>query len=248
MIYSPLEQFTLVSLLKFQAFNFNLFFTNSTFFMLFGIGLFFFLLTISIYKSKLVPGYWQSFTEMLYEFVLSLVVEQIGVKSQKYFHFIFVLFVFILSCNMIGMIPYSFTATSQIIVTFGLAFSVFVGINIIAFTEHGLHFFSFFLPKGSPLFLAPLLILLEIVSYTFRVLSLAIRLFANMMAGHTLLAIFVMFVDKMLKAGGFLIVAALVPFIIVCLLTGLEVVIAFLQAYVFTILICLYLNDAIHLH
>ena len=185
---------------------------------------------------------------MIYEFVVSLVDEQIGSKGRKFFPLIFTIFVFLLFTNLIGMVPYSFTATSHLVVTFGLSLSLFIGVTIVGFQIHGVHFFSFLLPKGAPLALAPLLVVLELVSYCFRAVSLGVRLFANMMAGHTLVKILSGFAWTMLSVGGILTVASSIPFAIVFALTGLEIGVACLQAYVFTILTCIYLNDAINLH
>ena len=196
----------------------------------------------------LVPSRWQSLVEMITEFVVSLVEEQIGGQGRKFFPLIFTVFVFLLFSNLIGMIPYSFTTTSHLVVTFGLSFSLFIGVTCVGFQEHGLHFFSFLLPKGAPLPLAPLLVVLELVSYCFRAVSLGVRLFANMMAGHTLVKILSGFAWSMLSVGGVLAFASVIPFGVVFALTGLEIGVACLQAYVFTILICIYLNDAINLH
>jgi F-type H+-transporting ATPase subunit a len=146
------------------------------------------------------------------------------------------------------MIPYCFTVTSHIIITFGFGMATFIGINIIAFREHGLHFLSFFVPKEAPAALVPFLVLIEFISYIFRVLSLSIRLFANMMAGHTLLKILAGFGWAMLSAGGIFYILSLFPVLVVFLLIGLELGIAILQAYVWTVLVCIYLNDAINLH
>ena len=161
---------------------------------------------------------------------------------------LFTLFAFLLCSNLIGMIPYSFTTTSHFIVTFGLSVSVFIAVTIIGFQIHGLHFFSFLLPPGAPLALAPFLVVIELVSYGFRAISLGVRLFANMMAGHTLVKILSGFAWSMLSLGGVLKLAAGIPFAVVFALMFLEVGVACLQAYVFTILTCIYLNDAIHLH
>ena len=208
----------------------------------------YFVLPSNFNGGYLVPSRWQSLVEMIYEFVVSLVDEQIGKKGQKYFPLIFTTFVFLLFTNLIGMIPYSFTATSHFLVTFGLSLSLFIGITIVGFQTHGLHFFSFLLPKGAPLALAPLLVVLELVSYCFRAISLGVRLFANMMAGHTLVKILSGFAWTMLSVGGLLGIASVLPFGVVFALTGLEIGVACLQAYVFTILTCIYLNDAINLH
>jgi len=249
MIYTPLEQFSIVSLIPIRFGNVYFSFTNSSLYIFFAVGL----ITLLIYfvtqhGGFLVPSRWQSFVEMIYEFVVSLVDEQIGEKGRKYFPLIFTTFLFLLFTNLIGMIPYSFTATSHMAVTFGLSISLFIGITIVGFQIHGLHFFSFLLPKGAPLILAPLLVVLELVSYCFRAISLGVRLFANMMAGHTLVKILSGFAWSMLSMGGILAVVSFVPFVIVFALTGLEIGVACLQAYVFTILTCIYLNDAINLH
>ena len=165
-----------------------------------------------------------------------------------YFPLIFVIFIFILTCNLLGMIPYSFTVTSHIIVTFFLSLSIFIGVTIIGFAHHGIHFFSFFLPAGAPVVLGPFLVVIELISYISRAFSLAIRLFANMMSGHSLLKILAGFAWTMLSVGGIFYVIHLVPLIIVFIITGLEIGIAMLQAYVFTVLTCIYLNDSINLH
>lgn len=249
MISTPLEQFSIISILPFRIGNVYLSFTNSSLYLCVATGvitLWFYFVTQG--GGFLVPSRWQSVAEMIYEFVVSLVDEQIGPKGRKFFPLIFTTFVFLLATNLIGMIPYSFTATSHMVVTFGLSLSLFIGITIVGFQVHGLHFFSFLLPKGAPLMLAPLLVVLELVSYCFRAVSLGVRLFANMMAGHTLVKILSGFAWTMLSVGGLLAVAGVIPFAIVFALTGLEIGVACLQAYVFTILTCIYLNDAINLH
>ncbi len=249
MIYTPLEQFSIISYIPFHIGNVYLSFTNSSFYLMLTTGLVFLLFYLVTQNGGyLVPSRWQSIVEMIYEFVVSLVDEQIGTKGRKYFPLIFTTFVFLLFNNLIGMIPYSFTATSHFVITFGLSLSLFIGITLVGFQTHGLHFFSFLLPKGAPLALAPLLVVLELVSYCFRAVSLGVRLFANMMAGHTLVKILSGFAWTMLSVGGVLAVASVVPFAVVFALTGLEIGVACLQAYVFTILTCIYLNDAINLH
>ena len=246
---SPLEQFSIISLIPLHIGNVYLSFTNSSLFLLLTTGLLstlFYMVTRN--GGFLIATRWQSFVEMIYEFVVSLVDSQIGEKGRKFFPLIFTIFVFILFTNLIGMVPYSFTATSHLVVTFGLSISIFIGITIVGFQTHGIHFFSFLLPKGAPLILAPLLVVLELVSYCFRAISLGVRLFANMMAGHTLVKILSGFAWTMLSVGGILTVASTIPFAIVFALTGLEIGVACLQAYVFTILTCIYLNDSINLH
>nr|ADT62134.1 ATP synthase subunit 6 [Isoetes engelmannii] len=253
MAWSPLEQFAIISLIPIHIGNLYFSFTNSSLFMLLTINIVLLLVhSVTRNGGYLVPNAWQFLVEMIYDFVLrNLVNEQISGASsvkQRFFPLIFVTFTFLLFCNLIGMIPYSFTVTSHFIITLGLSLSLFIGITIIGFREHGLYFFSFLLPQGVPLALAPFLVLLELISYCFRALSLGIRLFANMMAGHSLVKILSGFAWTMLSMGGIMYLAYLAPFLIVFALTGLELGVAILQAYVFTILICIYLNDAINLH
>jgi len=184
----------------------------------------------------------QSLAELSYEFVANMVRDNVGTDGQKYFPIVFSLFMFVLFCNMLGMMPYSFTVTSHIIVTFALAALVFIGVTIIGFATHGFGFFKFFVPSGVPVALLPLLVVIEVISYLTRPISLSVRLFANMMAGHTMLKVFGAFVVGLGVIGGWAPLAFMVAF------TGLEILVAFLQAYVFAILTCIYLNDALHMH
>lgn len=203
-----------------------------------GITLF---LYYSVSHRSLVPGRLQSIAELSYEFVGNMIRSNVGTEGRKYFPFIFSLFMFILAGNLLGMIPYSFTFTSHIIVTITMAMVVFIGTTLIGFIKHGFGFLKFFLPHGTPMYLAPLLVPIEVLSYLTRPISLALRLFANMTAGHTLLKVF----------GGFVAglgIIGVVPLLAVIAITGLEFLIAFLQAYVFAILSCIYLNDALHMH
>jgi len=249
MIASPLEQFSIITIVPLHLGNLYFSFTNSALFMMFSTGYFVFLVwLVTVNGGKLVPSKWQSIIEMVYEFVLNLVQEQIGEKGKIYFPIVFTTFTFLLCNNLIGMIPYSFTTTSHLIVTFSLSISTFIAVTIIGFQHHGIHFFSFLLPPGAPLMLAPFLVVIELISYTFRGISLGVRLFANMMAGHTLVKILSGFAWTMMSAGGYMFLAGFVPFIVVFALTFLEIGVGCLQAYVFTILTCIYLNDAIHLH
>lgn len=247
-IYSPLEQFQIIELLQISINYTDISLTNSSFFMILAVTLIIYFCNDTVENIRIIPKKQQAFIESIYEFVYNLVYENVGEKGNKYFPFIFVLFVFILMLNLLGMIPYSFTVTSHIIVTFFLSLSIFIGITIIGFIHHGIHFFSFFLPPGAPVFLAPFLVVIELISYISRAFSLAIRLFANMMSGHSLLKILAGFAWTMLSIGGIFYFLQLIPLIIVFLITGLEIGIAFLQAYVFTVLVCIYLNDSINLH
>lgn len=248
MINSPLEQFEINRLIKLEIGWLDLSLTNSTIAMIIATITFILLCNFTLVNSKLIPTRWQSVIEYIYEFIHGLIKDQIGNKGYPYFPLIFTIFVFILFCNLIGMIPYSFTATTHLVITFGLSLAIFVGVTIIGFLSHGIKFFSILMPGGASIALAPLLVIIELISYFARAISLAVRLFANMMAGHTLLKIISTFGWKMILAGGFLSVAGLVPITILFLLTGLEIAIAILQAYVFTVLTCSYLNDSINLH
>ncbi|MEL0013450.1 MAG: F0F1 ATP synthase subunit A, partial [Alphaproteobacteria bacterium] len=198
-------------------------------------------LAIAAGRGAMVPGSQQTVAELFYEFIAGLIKETIGAHGRKYFPIIFTVFAFVLTGNLLGMIPYSFTFTSHIIVTFAMAIVIFIAVTVLGFVKHGMHFFTFFVPPGTPLVMYPLMIPIEILSYLSRPISLAVRLFANMMAGHILLKVIAGFVAAMGVFG-------ILPLALVVALTGLELIIAFLQAYVFTILTCLYINDALHLH
>jgi len=179
---------------------------------------------------------------MSYTFIAKMINDTAGSGAKSFFPFVFTLFMFVLFCNMVGMLPYSFTVTSQIIVTFTLAAIIFIGATIIGFIKHGFKYLELFVPKGVPIILLPLIIVIEIISYLARPVSLSVRLFANMLAGHTMLKVFGGFVIGLGLLGGWL------PLGFTVALTGLEILIAFLQAYVFAVLTCIYLNDALNLH
>lgn len=238
---SPLEQFRVESLVPLHIGGVNASFTNSALFMAIAVAGITLFLYYSVSHRSLVPGRLQSIAELSYEFVGNMIRSNVGTEGRKYFPFIFSLFMFILAGNLLGMIPYSFTFTSHIIVTITMAMVVFIGTTLIGFIKHGFGFLKFFLPHGTPMYLAPLLVPIEVLSYLTRPISLALRLFANMTAGHTLLKVF----------GGFVAglgIIGVVPLLAVIAITGLEFLIAFLQAYVFAILSCIYLNDALHMH
>ena len=245
---SPVEQFTIKVLYELNIMGIDISFTNASLFMILSILGSAGFLYMGARKQALVPNRFQSLVEMSYEFVANMVKENAGKGSQAYFPFIFTLFMFILFGNLIGMIPYSYTFTSQIAVTFTLAAIIFIGVTIIALFKHGLKFFTFFFPSGVPIGLAPLLIPIEIISYFIRPISLSVRLFANMLAGHTMMKVFAGLIIMMGSASGFLKVGAILPLMAVIGLTGLEFLVAALQAYVFSILTCMYLHDALHLH
>ena len=240
--HGPLAQFEIKTLIPLKLGEIDVSFTNSALFMSLTLVLVTLFLVLGMRKRALVPGRWQSMAEMSYEFVANLLRDTVGSEGRKYFPLVFTLFMFILFGNMLGMIPYSFTFTRHVIVTFAMALAVFIGVTVLGFVKHGFHFFSFFVPPGVSVVLWPLMIPIEIISYLSRPISLSVRLFANLTAGHTMLKVFAGFIISFGVVGGVL------PFAFVVALTGLELLIAFLQAYVFTILTCFYINDALHLH
>ena len=239
--HSPLSQFEIKTLIPIRLGEADLSFTNSALMMVIALVCISAFLILGMRRGALVPGRWQSMAELSYEFIVNLIRETVGGDGRRYFPFVFALFMFVLFGNLLGLAPYSFTFTSHIIVTLAMAAVVFIGVTILGFIKHGVRFFSFFVPPGVSIAMWPLLIPIEIISYLSRPISLSVRLFANMLAGHTLLKVFAGFVPAL---GAF----GVLPLAFVAALTGLELVIAFLQAYVFAILTCLYINDALHLH
>ena len=239
--HSPLEQFEISPFVHIEIGKFDLAFTNSSLAMVITVATIILFLTLTVKSRSIVPTRMQLISEMSYNFIAQLLNDTIGDQGKKYFPFVFTIFMFVLIGNMVGMIPYSFTFTSHIIVTFALASVVFIGVTVLGFMKHGLRFFSFFIIPGLPWYMLPILIPIEVISYLSRPISLSVRLFANMLAGHTLLKVFAGFVVPLGLAG-------ILPLSFIVALTGLEILIAFLQAYVFAILTCLYINDAIHLH
>jgi F-type H+-transporting ATPase subunit a len=245
-VASPLEQFQIKSIVPLQLGAFDISYTNSAFWMTLAVASVAAFLILSMRGRALVPGRFQSVSELLYEFIANMLRENVGSAGRPFFPFVFTLFNFILAGNLLGMIPYSFTFTSHIIVTFGLAFLVFLGVTILGFALHGFHFLSFFVPKGVPKIMLVLMIPIEVLSYLSRPVSLSIRLFANMVAGHTMLKLFATFTVSLGAATFY--VGGAAPLALNVVLVGFEFLVAFLQAYVFTVLTCIYLNDAIHLH
>ena len=237
----PIHQFEIKELIPLELFEINISFTNSSLFMSLAIISIILLLLISIKNQGLIPSRLQSISEIFYEFIANMISDNIGEKGHKFFPLIFTLFAFILFGNMLGMLPYGFTFTSHIIVTFVLAIFIFLFVTLLGIFIHGFKFFGLFVPKGVPMLMLPLMVPIEIISYLSRPISLSVRLFANMMAGHTMLKIFAGFVFSLGIFG-------IAPLIVDVALTALEVLIAILQAYVFTILTCIYLNESINLH
>ena len=241
-MHNPMEQFEIKRLLSLHLGGLDVSYTNSALWMSIAVAVVLFFFIYGMRQRALVPGRLQSVAEVGYEFIAKMVGDNVGDEGKKYFPFILTLFLFVLGCNAVGIIPYSFTPTSHIVVTFAMAAVVFVGVTIIAFYKHGLHFLSFFAPKGVPILLMFILVPIELISYLIRPLTLSIRLFANMLAGHIMLKVFAGFVIMLGIFFGW------APLIFTAAFVALEILVAGLQAYVFAILTCLYLNDALHMH
>ena len=250
-ILSPLNQFEVSSLIGLNApilghLNFSL--TNLALYSCFIILI---VLGFHLYgdnESNLIPNKWSISLESVYASLTTMVREQIGTKSEIYFPFIYSLFFFILIGNLISNVPYSFAVTASGVVSLGLSITIFIGVTILAFSIHGIKFFSFFIPVGTPLALVPLLVLIELVSYLARSVSLGVRLFANIVAGHTLLKILSTYLFKLFSGSLIIAIITLIPFIIFLALIGLEIAVSLIQAFVFTLLVSSYLKDAIELH
>jgi len=223
-------------------------FSQSNAFMLLALGLTTVFILAAAARGAMIPGRLQSLGEASYEFIQGMVTEQVGDEGKKYFPFVFTIFMFVLFGNLLGMLPYAFTFTSHIAVTLTLAVIVFVTVTVIALMRHGMRFFSYFFPEGAPVWLAPIIIPVEVISYFSRVVSLSVRLFANMVAGHVMLKVFATFVVLLGGLGAVGPFVAILPLGVNVALVGFEFLVAFLQAYVFAILTSIYLHDAVHLH
>jgi len=241
----PIHQFELHAIVPIKVFGWDVSFTNSSLFMLVSVVLVTAFFMLSMRSRALVPGRMQSVAELTHEFVAGMLRESTGSAGMKYFPFVFTLFMFIFACNMLGIIPGFFTVTSHIIITAALAGLVFLTVLIVGFAKNGIRFLRLFVPQGVPIVILPLVVLIEIVSFLTRPVSHSVRLFANMLAGHITLKVFGGFVVMLLGAGTFAVLSPL-PLLMAIALTALEVLVAFLQAYVFAMLTCMYLNDALH--
>lgn len=237
-----MAQFEIKRLVELELFGYDISFTNSSLFMVLALVLVSVFLITAMRARSLVPTRMQSVAESTYEFIAGLVRSIIGEEGMRYFPWIFTIFVFILALNMMGMVPGAFTVTSHIIVTFALAAMVWLTITTIGFARHGLGFFKLFVPHGVPMFLLPLIVVIELFSYIIRPVSLSVRLFANMMAGHTMLKVFAGFAVSLPAF------AKAAPVLFASAFTALEFLVAFLQAFIFTVLTCIYLNDAVNMH
>jgi F-type H+-transporting ATPase subunit a len=243
----PIHQFEITKLVTIGHFGgHEIAFTNSALYMAITVvGITALLLGASSSRA-LVPGRMQSIAEMSYEFVANTIQSTAGPEGMKFFPLVFSLFMFILFANIIGLVPYAFTVTSHIIVTAILALLVFLTVIVYGFWKNGLHFFGLFVPSGIPIYILPLIVFIEVLSFLSRPISHSVRLFANMLAGHITLKVFASFITLLGGLGVFGILGAALPLALVVALTALELLVAFLQAYVFAILTCIYLNDAIH--
>jgi F-type H+-transporting ATPase subunit a len=249
LINSPLEQFEVTSLLGINAPIFGYLNLTLTNLALYSTLIFFLIISLHYVgnnDTKLLSSKWSILIESIFASINSMVKEQIG--KEIYLPFIYSLFFFILIANLTGNVPYSYTITSSIIVSIGLSFTIFIGVTLLGLSIHRIHFFSYFIPSGTPLALVPLLVLIELISYISRAGSLGIRLFANIVAGHTLLKILSTFLYQMFSGSIIIAILTLIPFSIFIALIGLELAVSFIQAYIFSILVCSYIKDALELH
>ena len=238
---NPLNQFAIHPLIPIHIGKYDVSFTNSSLLMLIALLVIVFLFYVGTSRKALVPGRLQSAAEMIYEFVANMVEDNAGHGSKKYVPFVMSIFLVVLFGNILGLLPYSFTYTSHIIVTAALAMLIFVVVVLLSIKNHGIGFFKMFFPPGAPIALAPLLIPIEVLSFVFRPISLSVRLFANMMAGHVMLQLFAGFTIALGLFG-------VLPLTFVVLLTGFEILVALLQAYVFALLTSIYLKDTLEAH
>jgi len=237
-----MEQFEIKRIIPLELFGWDVSFTNASLFMVIAVVLIPLFYLFAMNRRALVPGRLQSIAELSYEFIANMIRDIVGEGGMNYFPWVFTIFMFILVLNLLGLVPYSFTVTSHIIVTFALAAMVWLIITGIGFVNHGPGFLKLFVPSGVPWWLLPIIIVIEVISYLIRPISHSVRLFANMMAGHAMLKVFAGFVIGLGILGGWAPLVFLIGF------TGLELVVAFLQAFIFTVLTCIYLNDAVNMH
>jgi F-type H+-transporting ATPase subunit a len=245
-VIDPIHQFEIYTIgQKLSLFGTDISFTNSSLFMVVSLAVIAFIMIFGSRGKALVPGRLQSAAEILYEFVAGTITSTIGKEGMKFMPLVFSLFMFILTCNLVGLVPGAYTVTSQIIVTFSLAVLVILTVFLYGVVKHGFHFFGLFKPSGVPVWLLPFIIPIEVISFLSRPISLAMRLFANMLAGHIALKVFAGFIVTLSAAGGWVVLSPM-PMLMIVSLTALEFLVAGLQAFVFSILTCIYLNDALH--
>jgi len=244
---NPMEQFELKRFIPLHLFGYDVSFTNQSLMMVIVVVAVSLFLTLAMSRRSLVPSRAQSMAELSYEFVANMINAAAGEDGLVFFPFVFTIFMFVLFCNFFGLVPWTFTVTSQIAVTFALAAVVILTVVVTGFVKHGIKFLMLFVPKA-PIYLLILLVPIEIVSFLTRPISLSVRLFANMLAGHTMLQVFAGFIIALGTAGGILSALSIAPLLLLIAIMALEVLVAALQAYVFAILTCIYLNEALHLH
>lgn len=251
-VLSPLDQFEIRDLFSINSNllgNINLSLTNIGLYLSIGTFIIFTYSLLAINNNKVIPNSWSISQESIYATVHGIVVNQINAnKGQIYFPFIYALFIFILVNNLVGLVPYSFASTSHFILTFSLSFTIVLGATILGFQKHGLKFFSLFVPSGCPLALLPLLVLIELISYLSRNVSLGLRLAANILSGHMLLSILSGFTYNIMTSGIVFFFLGLLPLAFIIAFSGLELAIAFIQAQVFVVLTCSYIKDGLDLH
>lgn len=245
MAMNPLHQFKVEALTPLNVAGIDVSFTNHSLWLVMATAIVALIFMAGASRRSLVPGRLQAFVEMSYEFIETLTRDTAGKAALKFAPLIMTLFLFISAANLIGMFPTSFTATAQVFTTATLALAVFFLVIVVGFAMHGLKFLGLFYPKGTPIYLAPLIIPLEVISFFARPATLALRLAANMIAGHILLKIFATFI---IMLGSWAVLSAVAPLVVLIAITALEVFVALLQAYIFTVLTVVYLNDALHLH
>lgn len=247
--HSPMVQFEVHPIIPIHVGGYDLSFTNSSLWMVLAVATATLVMWLGVKRDGIIPGRLQSVVELIYDFIeRQTVLNVMGEEGRRFFPFVLTIFLFIFFSNYFGLIPYSFTVTSHIIVTFAMALVVFVTVLGVGFWTHGLHFLSLFVPSGAPGWLLPVLVPIEIISFLTRPMSLSVRLAANMLAGHTMLKVFAGFIVTMLSAGGILAAFAVAPLLAGIAVTTLEVLVAGIQAWVFALLTCIYLNEAVHLH
>lgn len=245
---NPIHQFEIQTIVPFHVGGVDLSLTNSALWMIIGTVLSVSMLRVAMSRSDLVPGRGQMLAELTYEFIAKMVRDNIGPKGRQYFPFVFTLFMFVLMGNLLGLLPYSFTYTSHLAVTGMLALIVFATVIVAGIYNHGLHFFHLFMPSGVPIWLMPLIIPIEIVSFFVRPMTLSVRLFANMMAGHIMLKVVAAFAVGAIGMGGAIGLLSAFPVMINVIMMVFELLVAMIQAYVFALLVCVYLKDSVELH
>jgi len=244
-VMDPIHQFHIKAIAPLSIGGIDASFTNASLFMVIILALIAFIMVVGTSGEHIIPNRLQTLAEMSYEFVASMIRQTAGDAGMRFFPFVFSIFMFVLFANLIGLIPYAFTVTSQIVVTFAFSAGIILLVLGYGFYKHGTHFLNLFVPSGVSPALLPFIVMIEVISFAARPISLSVRLFGNMLAGHITLKIFGAFVVMLAGAGAYALLAPL-PLVGIVLLTAFELLVAFLQAYVFAILTCVYLNDAIH--